>query len=67
MNMASSPPPSIFSPDATDKLGQAIKFMVTTFLNDGLVQKEDVVNLLEDIIQTIEKDHNKNTNDISGT
>jgi hypothetical protein len=78
MNMVSSSPPtypsSIFSPDATAKLGQAIKFMVTTFLNEGLVQKADVVNLLEEIIQTIEKetqtsekDPTKNTNGISGT
>jgi hypothetical protein len=56
MNLASPPSPSSFSVDASDKLEQAIKFMVTTFLNDGLVQKAEVVNILEDIIQSIERD-----------
>ena len=52
-NVASSPPIS-FSADAADRLEKAINYMITTFLDDGLIQKGDVVNLLEDIIQTIE-------------
>ena len=47
---------SIWSADAAGQLEQAIKFMVTTFLNDGLVQRAEVVSLLEDILQGLEKD-----------
>ena len=52
-NVASSPSIS-FSADAADRLEKAINYMITTFLDDGLIQKSDVVNLLEDIIRTIE-------------
>ncbi|MGI0049128.1 MAG: hypothetical protein ACREAW_06265 [Nitrososphaera sp.] len=53
-NVASSSSSISFSADAADRLEKAINFMITTFLDDGLIQKGDVVNLLEDIIQTIE-------------
>lgn len=43
-----------FSTDAANRLEKAINYMINTFLDDGLIQKGDVVNLLEDIIQTIE-------------
>jgi hypothetical protein len=53
-NMASSSSPISFSAEAADRLEKAINYMITTFLDDGLLQKGEVVNLLEDIIQTIE-------------
>ena len=52
-------PSRIWSADAAGQLQQAIKFMVTTFLNDGLVQRAKVVSLLENIIQGLEKDPDK--------
>jgi hypothetical protein len=64
MNLASSPPPAIFSADAADKLEQAIKFMVMTFLSDGLVQRAEVVNILEEVVQMIQRDPGT---DASGT
>lgn len=46
---------SMFSADAAGRLEQAIKHMVTTFLDEGLVERTEVVSILEDIIQMLEK------------
>ena len=60
MDVAPSPspslPPSVFSADAAGRLEQAIRFMVRSFLDDGLVERTEVVSLLEDIIQMVEQD-----------
>ena len=54
-NVTSSSPPIIsFSADAADRLEHAIKHMITMFMDEGLIQKPEVVTLLEDIIQKIE-------------
>lgn len=53
-NVASSSYSISFSTEAADRLEHAIKHMITTFLDDGLIQKDEVVNLLKDIIQRIE-------------
>lgn len=53
-NVSSSSSSISFSTDAANRLEKAINYMINTFLDDGLIQKGDVVNLLEDIIQTIE-------------
>ncbi len=54
-NVASSTSSSFsFSADAVERLEHAIKHMITMFLDEGLIQKPEVIILLEDIIQTIE-------------
>ena len=59
MNRATRPPP-VPLPDAAGKLEQAILFMITAYLDQKLVEKSDVINLLEDAIQRIERDGNRN-------
>lgn len=53
MNVESTSLSSSLSAEAVDRLEQSIKFMITTLLEDGLIQKGDIVDLLEDIIRTI--------------
>ena len=53
MNVESTSLSSSLSAEAVDRLEQSIKFMITTLLEDGLIQKGDIVDMLEDIIQTI--------------
>jgi len=48
------PPSSVASADAADKLGKAIMFMIAAYLNDNLVGRAEVVNLLEDLIHKVE-------------
>ena len=43
-----------FSADAAERLEHAIKHMITMFLDEGLIQKPEVIILLEDVIKTIE-------------
>lgn len=59
MNRPTRPPPNAPSADAVGKLEQAILFMITAYLEQGLVERKDVINLLEDAIQRIERDGNK--------
>ena len=63
MNEGSTPPSNSFSSDSAEKLERAIKYMVTTFLNGGLIDRAEVVNLLEDIIQSIERDPSSHFSD----
>ena len=59
MNRATRSPPLGPSADAAEKLEKAILFMVTAYLEQKLVERADVINLLEDAIQRIERDGNK--------
>ena len=45
---------SIISAYAIDKLGKAIIYMIGVYMNDNMVGRTQVVNMLEDIIQKIE-------------
>jgi len=55
-NPSSQPlPTSIFSADAAGRLEQAIKYMVTTFLEEGLVERNEVVSILEDMVLMLEQ------------
>jgi hypothetical protein len=60
MDRATRPPPPVPSADAAGNLEQAILFMITAYLDQGLVERSDVINLLEDAIQRIERDGNRN-------
>lgn len=46
--------------DAAGNLEQAILFMITAYLDQELVERSDVINLLEDAIQRIERDGRRN-------
>lgn len=59
MNSPTRPRPHAPSADAVGKLEQAILFMITAYLEQELVERKDVINLLEDAIQRIERDGTK--------
>lgn len=48
-------PSSVASPNAADRLELAILFMIRTYLDGGLVETTEVVNMLEDVINRVEK------------
>ena len=60
MDRTSRPHSTAPQADAAGKLEQAILFMITAYLDQELVARSDVINLLEDAIQRIERDGNRN-------
>jgi len=59
VNPHSSSSPLVFSSDAAIKLEQAIKFMVRSFLDDGLLERGEIINLLEAITMSIGEETEK--------
>ena len=55
MKRTTSAPSSVSSPSAVDRLELAILFMIKTYLDGGLVERTEVVNMLEDVIKRVEK------------
>ena len=53
-------PSSVSSPSAADRLELAILFMIRTYLDGGLVERTEVVNMLEDVINRVEKGRSEN-------
>jgi len=51
---SSSPPPS--PADAAENLEKAITFMIHAYLQKGLIKKGDIVNMLEEVIQHVERE-----------
>lgn len=47
-------PSSVLSAYAIDKLEKAIIFMIAAYLNDNMVSRTQVVNMLEEIIHKVE-------------
>ncbi len=56
MNKTFSPKSPVLSPDAADRLELAMLFMIRSYLDGKLVEKRQVVNLLEDLINRIERE-----------
>lgn len=47
-------PSSILSAYAIDKLEKAVIFMIAAYMNDNMVSRTQVVNMLEEIIHKVE-------------
>ncbi len=54
MKRTTSTSSSVSSPSAVDRLELAILFMIKTYLDGGLADRTEVVNMLEDVINRIE-------------
>lgn len=61
MKRTTSAPSSVSSPSAADRLELAILFMIKTYLDGGLVERTEVVNMLEDVINRVEKERSEKT------
>jgi len=55
MKRTTSAPSSVSSPRAADRLELAILFMIKTYLDGGLADRTEVVNMLEDVINRVEQ------------
>lgn len=55
MKRTTSAPSSVSSPSAVDRLELAVLFMIKTYLDGGLVERTEVVNMLEDVINRVER------------
>lgn len=54
-------PLPISSPNAADRLELAILFMIKAYLDGRLVERTEVVNMLEDVINRVEKERSENS------
>jgi hypothetical protein len=52
-------PSPLSSPNPADRLELAILFMIKTYLDGGLVERTEVVNMLEDVINRVEKERSE--------
>ena len=55
MKRTTSAPSYVSSPSAAHRLELAILFIIKTYLDGGLVETTEVVNMLEDVISRVEK------------
>jgi hypothetical protein len=49
--------------DTAGRLERAIMYMLDAYLSQGLIERSDIVNLLEDIIQRMERDRERKAQD----
>ena len=53
-------PSSVSLPSAADRLELAMLFMIKTYVDGTLMERAEVVNMLEDVINRVEKERSEN-------